>query len=137
MSSVLLANIARHTGIDIANGREYWDSMIAFARRSTVRVAPLLFLVLLLLTPMAYASPPDPSWIAGLYDNADFDDVVLSVTSAVGIVELIPLADVSRAPVLLYPFQYSEQPVSAESPDALRSRAPPLGSTALSSCESR
>ena len=110
--------------------------MIAFARRSTVRVTPLLLFVLLLLTPIADASPPDPSWIAGLYDNADFDDVVLSVTSSVGIVELIPLADVSRAPAPLYPIQYSERPVSTELPDALRSRAPPLGSPALSSSES-
>ena len=110
--------------------------MIARARRSTVRVTPLLFLVLLLLTPMAYARLRDPSGIPGLYDSADFDDVVRIVTSVAGIVELNPLADVTCAPALLYPIQYSERPASAESPDALRSRAPPLGSPALSSCES-
>jgi hypothetical protein len=34
------------------------------------------------LSSLAYASPPDPSWIAGIYDDADFDDVVGLVTSA-------------------------------------------------------
>jgi hypothetical protein len=35
----------------------------------------------LTLAPAAYASPPDQSWTPGLYDNADFDDVVLLITS--------------------------------------------------------
>ena len=43
----------------------------------------LLVLVLagamLALTPAAHASPPDQSWIAGLYDDADYDDAVLAV----------------------------------------------------------
>ena len=39
-------------------------------------MASRLFLVLLLLTlPMAtVALPPDPVWIPGLYDGADYDD---------------------------------------------------------------
>ena len=51
------------------------------------------FLVLLVistiiaLTPLAHASPPDQTWIAGLYDNADYDDIVLSITTALGVVE--------------------------------------------------
>ncbi len=44
-----------------------------------------LFLVALLsLPPMAYASPPDETWIGGWFDNADYDDIVLIVMSAVG-----------------------------------------------------
>src|SRR5262249_27775518 len=35
----------------------------------------------LALAPVAHASPPHQTWIAGLYDNADFDDVVLLITS--------------------------------------------------------
>ena len=31
----------------------------------------LLAGVIVVLTPLAYASPPDPSWIRGLYDDAD------------------------------------------------------------------
>jgi hypothetical protein len=44
----------------------------------------VLIVTALALTPAAYASPPDPTWIAGLYDNADFDDVVLFITSGLG-----------------------------------------------------
>jgi hypothetical protein len=32
--------------------------------------------VLATLSGLADASPPDPTWIPGLYDDADFDDVV-------------------------------------------------------------
>ena len=40
-------------------------------------------LVLLMIAPvtLAHASPPDPTWIAGIYDQADFDDVVRLLTS--------------------------------------------------------
>jgi hypothetical protein len=38
-------------------------------------VAVLLLGGLLLLAPLAFASPVDAGWIAGLYDAADFDDV--------------------------------------------------------------
>jgi hypothetical protein len=39
------------------------------------RLATLLLLVpLVWLTPLAYASPPDQTWIGGFYDDADYDD---------------------------------------------------------------
>ena len=38
----------------------------------------------LALPCLAHASPPDPSWIPGVYDDADFDDVVVRVTSGTG-----------------------------------------------------
>jgi hypothetical protein len=43
-----------------------------------------LVLVLLacgvLLPPLAFASPPDPVWIPGIYDLADYDDVIVALT---------------------------------------------------------
>ncbi len=45
-----------------------------------------LLLVLIALVPFAYASPPDAAWIGGVYDGADFDDVVVVVVSATGLV---------------------------------------------------
>jgi len=47
--------------------------------RSTNRVRSTLLsivLALILLPAVAFASPPDPSWIAGIYDGADGDDIV-------------------------------------------------------------
>jgi len=35
-----------------------------------------VLLALILLPAIAFASPPDPSWIAGIYDGADGDDIV-------------------------------------------------------------
>ena len=57
------------------------------------------------VVPLAYASPPDPTWIAGIYDNADYDDVVLAIASAEGVVHAagvhrviaVPAADRVRA----------------------------------------
>jgi hypothetical protein len=34
---------------------------------------------LILLPPIAFSNPPDPSWIAGIYDGADGDDIVTLV----------------------------------------------------------
>lgn len=67
------------------------------------RACALLMLVGLTvaLTPMAYASPPDPSWVRGLYDGADFDDVVVLLTSGMGAVETSPLAQIESAPIAI------------------------------------
>jgi hypothetical protein len=89
-------------------------------------VAPIL-LVLATLPALAYASPPDPSWIPGLYDDADYDDVVVLVTSATGNIGPDPLFDlrpimlvVGRAPADPGEVEYS-RPASI----AL-ARAPPV-----------
>ena len=45
-------------------------------------IAVLLLLVLLACVPLAHAIPPDPAWIPGLYDDADYDDVVWMLVSS-------------------------------------------------------
>jgi hypothetical protein len=47
-------------------------------------VALLLLAVQSLLPALANASLPDPSWIPGIYDDADDDDLVLLVSSGAG-----------------------------------------------------
>ena len=42
---------------------------------------------ILTLTPLAYASPPDPTWQLGFFDDDDFDEVVGYITSATGLAE--------------------------------------------------
>ena len=43
-----------------------------------------MLLALLIIAPvtLAHASPPDQAWLTGVYDQADFDDVVYLLTSA-------------------------------------------------------
>jgi hypothetical protein len=48
-----------------------------------------LLVVLLLLAPvalpgLAHASPPDPTWIPGVYDDGDGDDIVTLIASGPG-----------------------------------------------------
>src|SRR5262249_22197958 len=51
-------------------------------------IALILGVALVAIGPAGHASPPDPSWIGGLYDNGDFDDVVLLITSNLGASEV-------------------------------------------------
>ena len=44
--------------------------------QQSIAAALPIVLALMLLPPLAFASPPDPSWVAGFYDGADGDDVV-------------------------------------------------------------
>src|SRR5262249_2756213 len=47
-------------------------------RRWPIGPGPLAFSLCILissLSVLAYASPPDPSWVRGVYDDADSDDV--------------------------------------------------------------
>ncbi len=41
-----------------------------------ISIALPIVLALILFPAIAFASPPDPSWIAGIYDGADGDDIV-------------------------------------------------------------
>ena len=56
----------------------------------------LLLLVvgaMLSLGVLAYASPPDPDWISGLWDNGDYDDIILLVTSGAGVTDWHTVTD--------------------------------------------
>ena len=86
----------------------------------------LLVLVLGTLAPLAHASAPDPSWISGIYDGADYDDVVVLVASATGTVAPLRLADLE--PLLQVVGSLAQlperAPVSLSAP-AFRPRGPP------------
>jgi len=95
----------------------------------------ILVVVILSLAPAAYASPPDQSWIPGLYDNADFNDIVLLITSNLGATQpsmvwsVRPVASVIG---LLTPMATEPRPLFPLS--SVLSRAPPLASIVLSVC---
>lgn len=84
-----LAAEARNTGFrcmasDLpGDGRVHLDSRSRPVSRRFV--AMLLVAGLITIVPLAHGSPPDPTWIAGLYDDADHDDAVLAITDASGV----------------------------------------------------
>ncbi len=91
-----------------------------------VTVALLLLVLGGGLTALAYASPPDPAWIRGIYDDADFDDVVVLITSTAAIVGQVFLADFGPGSLAGEAVVQSvEHPVCSRSCSLLRSRAPP------------
>src|SRR2546427_5446018 len=75
--------------MSIIRSRDSLYSLGNLTMKTTTRVTSAMFVLvaLLALTPGAYASPPDQTWIPGLYDNADFDDVVLFIAGNPGAVE--------------------------------------------------
>jgi hypothetical protein len=50
-------------------------------------LAFLLCVLIGSLPLLAYASPPDPSWVRGVSDDADFDDVVCLIVASTGLVD--------------------------------------------------
>jgi|SRR5215468_3285231 len=57
--------------------------------------------VLCALVPLAYATPPDPTYVGGLWDDDDYDDVVVLVTSSIGSSDTHTKSDLIRPVVLV------------------------------------
>ena len=68
----------------IAAMRDYGRDGRERLRTMRPRTVVALFVVALLvvLTPLARLSPPDPTWFGGFWDNGDYDDVVLLICGA-------------------------------------------------------
>jgi hypothetical protein len=93
-------------------------------RRASLVV--LLLGILLTLPPCAYASPTDPTWIPGLYDDNDYDDVILFITGAVTAIDS-HIADAGGLVAVCLGLITSSrrQFVSARPLESLSTRAPP------------
>jgi len=68
----------------------WWSPMTSSWPRARSLVL-VLALALLALTPLAYASPPDPVWVSGFFDDGDSDDAVFLVTSGTAALDPFPL----------------------------------------------
>ena len=91
-------------------------------------VLPLVLLcAVIALAPLAYATPPDPTWIAGFWDDNDHDDVILLITSDVGAIEphLVRDGNPVHAVVSALP-QTDERPACPRAPSSPPTRAPPV-----------
>ena len=96
------------------------------ARRLRLFWAFLALAPLLVLPTLALASPPDPSWIPGIYDDADSDDVVVLVSSSPGGIAIAFGPDLRPFARLIGRLgDPAGQTVLAAPALALHSRAPP------------
>jgi hypothetical protein len=88
-------------------------------------VALLILIAIASLTPLAHASPPDPTWVAGLWDDGDHDDVILLVcATAAAMHSALPTLDSRRAVVgVVTGLDPDAPPFRAAAPVA--TRAPP------------
>jgi len=107
---------------DVALVSSCYYSLAMTGRRLS---AVVILLVVGWLVPLAYASPPDQTWIPGITDNADHDDAVILVTSAVGAVATVITVDATSIACVMAPLMLApELPPSPESAP-YRLRAPP------------
>jgi hypothetical protein len=86
-----------------------------------------LVVALFTLTSLCYASPPDPTWIAGLYDDGDQDEVVLEVLATTAIPPTAAAPPSSLAPAAgETPWVSGRAVPNAPSLTALLDRSPPI-----------
>ena len=82
--------------------------------------------VLAAISGLAYASPADPSWASGVYDDADFDDVVGLVISAEALVPAENTVDLPLVPPGTFSLASLSESAILRFPTAtLHARAPP------------
>ena len=87
-------------------------------------LVPLLGLVLLTLVAFAHASPPDQTWQPGIYDDADFDDVIARIASWSGATPEPPTGSLGPLPIVAVPLatvEPADLPPRLLRPDATRS----------------
>ena len=73
---------------------------------------------------LANASPPDPSWITGFYDDDDHDDAILALLAIDGVV-VEPVRAAAPTGAVEAPVLDAGAPGPAPHVDVARSRAPP------------
>lgn len=89
-------------------------------------LVPALVGVLACVRTLAYASPPDPTWIGGFWEDDDYDDVVFYTTSF-SAAETAPLRALRPywTPIRIVPLE-AEQSVPIREISAHHTRGPPL-----------
>jgi hypothetical protein len=93
--------------------------------RLLVLVALVLIGPIIALTPLAYSTPLDPSWICGIYDGSDYDDVVLLITSEAGRVTPSLQPEFLQGLVVARILPHARARVTTATVSPLHSRAPP------------
>lgn|SRR5262249_48476353 len=92
--------------------------------RLTIYTLPPIVVALILLSPVAFDSPSDPSWSVGIYNGADGDDAVSLIYEINGILATSPKR-IPTLPRLLVIFPLSVPSVVGSVHRGLFTRAPP------------
>src|SRR5262245_1327054 len=88
--------------------------------RRAISISLPIVLALILLPVIAFANPPDPSWIAGVYDGADGDDIV-SLVYETSAANTAPPSHLGPLPCLL---EMSLEDIRRHVPDRYFTRGP-------------
>jgi len=93
------------------------------------RHGPVLLAIALciLLNPLAAASPPDATWIPGIYDAADFDDVVIRLGLLAVICDAFATPSLALDSLVRPLTLPGRRPLVCRSRPTPQGRAPPLG----------
>jgi hypothetical protein len=94
------------------------------AWRRTLMVVPLV-VALVSLALLAYASPPDPTYVAGVWDDGDYDDVVLLAASSTSVTDAHTPCILPLELVVVIAVSADDQLVGSQPFSSRRSRAPP------------
>jgi hypothetical protein len=98
----------------------------------TRRVPAFALLVALLtalvaLTALAYATPPDPTWVSGFFDDDDNDNGVFLITSSLAALDPFPVSCWTPFPVFGCPVALEDRgPTCSQCSSSAGARAPPL-----------
>jgi hypothetical protein len=89
---------------------------------------PVLLAIALcvLLNPLAAASPPDPTWIPGLYDAADFDDVVIRIGLLASVCDACAAPSLALDSLVRPLILPGRRPLICRTRPTSQGRAPPL-----------
>src|SRR5439155_12230947 len=77
-------------------------------------LAGLLLSAVTMLAPLAYATPPDPTWISGFWDDGDHDDVILLITSDISAIESHVATDGGPVRAVITGLAHADEPGVAD-----------------------
>jgi hypothetical protein len=87
--------------------------------------AVLIVGLLVVLRPMACAGPIDPTWIAGYYDDGDFDDVAYQIATTSAVTGALPTLRWALPRVPDFTAEHRIEPPRVVALPSLLTRAPP------------
>jgi len=96
---LVYAGFVAYRELSLTSGRREYALSVMTSWPLSRTLLLVLMLVLSALTPLAYASPPDPTWVSGFFDDGDNDDAVFLITSSAATLDPFPLYDSAPVPV--------------------------------------